>query len=88
MARIDAAAIYVEREWVTPADVVDAAAAHVRHALDRHLLLLQADATGEVEIDPRVGSMALAHLLENAAPYSPADREISIRATADADDCT
>jgi signal transduction histidine kinase len=65
--------------------MLSTAAAHVRHALDGHPLLLQADATGEVEIDPRVGSMALAHLLENAAPYSPADREISIRATADAD---
>ena len=33
MARIDAAAIRVERQWVTAADVVDAAVAHVRHAL-------------------------------------------------------
>ena len=34
MARIDAAAVPVAREWVTPADVVDAALAHVRHAID------------------------------------------------------
>ncbi len=43
MARIDAAAIDVERQWVTPADVVDAAAAHVRHALDGHPLQVDAD---------------------------------------------
>ena len=33
MARIDAAAIRVDRQWVAAADVVDAAVAHVRHAL-------------------------------------------------------
>ena len=32
MARIDAEAIRIERQWVTAADVVDAALAHVRHA--------------------------------------------------------
>ena len=36
MARIDAAAIRVDRQWVTAADVVDAAIAHVRHALEGH----------------------------------------------------
>src|SRR6187200_744361 len=32
MARIDAAAIRVDKQWVTAADVADAASAHVRHA--------------------------------------------------------
>ena len=82
MARIDAAAIHVERQWVTPADVVDAAAAHVRHALDGHDLRVEADAEVEVETDPRVASVALSHLLENAAQYSPADREIIVEARA------
>ena len=31
------------REWVTPADVVDAALAHVRHAIDGHSLRVEAD---------------------------------------------
>lgn len=85
MARIDAAAIHVERQWVTPADVVDAAAAHVRHELEGHPLDVEADSDAEVEMDPRVASVALSHLLENAAQYSPAGREIAINARADAD---
>ena len=34
MARVDASAIVVERQWVTAAEVIDAAMAHVRHALN------------------------------------------------------
>jgi two-component system sensor histidine kinase KdpD len=83
MARIDAAAVPVERQWVTPADVVDAAAAHVRHALEGHPLHVEADADAEVEIDPRVASVALSHLLENAAQYSPAGQTITINAHAE-----
>jgi two-component system sensor histidine kinase KdpD len=83
MARIDAAAIHVERQWVTPSDVVDAAAAQVRHALDGHGLRIDADAETAVEVDPRVASVALSHLLENAAHYSPAGREIAVDARAD-----
>ena len=41
MARIDAAAIQFEPQWVTPADVVDAASAQVRHALDGHPLRVE-----------------------------------------------
>ena len=37
MARIDAEAIRIERQWVTPADIVDAALAHVRHAVEGHV---------------------------------------------------
>ena len=83
MARIDAAAIHVERQWVTPSDIVDAAAAQVRHALDGHGLRIDADAETAVEVDPRVASVALSHLLENAAHYSPGDREIVVDARAD-----
>ncbi len=83
MARIDAAAIRVEREWVAAADVVDAAVAHVRHTLEGHALRIDADTDTEVEIDPRLASVALSHLLENAALYSPADREILVQARAE-----
>jgi two-component system sensor histidine kinase KdpD len=85
MARIDSAAIRVERQWVSPSDVVDAAMAHVRHALDGHNLQLNADADTFVEIDPRVVSLALSHLLENAAQYSTVDREITVDAHAQRD---
>jgi two-component system sensor histidine kinase KdpD len=82
MARIDADAIRVERQWVTAADVVDAAVAHARHALGPRPLHVDADTDTEVEIDPRIASMALSHVVENAARYSPAGDEIVIRAAA------
>ncbi|MEO8075073.1 MAG: ATP-binding protein [Acidobacteriota bacterium] len=85
MARIDSAAIPVDRQWVSAADVVDAAAAHVRHALEGHAFTVDADADLDVEIDPRLASNALAHLLENAAKYSAADREILVHARVERD---
>lgn len=85
MARIDAAAIRVTREWVTPADIVDAALAHVRHSIDGHALRVEADSDHAVHIDARLGSIALSHLLENAARYSPADRPIVVNARADSE---
>ena len=83
MARIDAAAIHFEPQWVTPADVVDAASAQVRHALDGHPLRVDADEQTEIEIDPRVASVALSHLLENAAQYSPAEQRDRGRSAGD-----
>jgi len=80
MARIDAAAIHFDPQWVTPADVVDAAAAQVQLVLNGHPLRINADDQTEIEIDPRVGSVALSHLLENAAQYSPPGTEIEVDA--------
>jgi signal transduction histidine kinase len=37
----------------------------------------------ETEIDPRLASVALSHVLENAAQYSPVDREIVVEAKVD-----
>jgi two-component system sensor histidine kinase KdpD len=85
MARIDAAAIRLDRQWVTAADVVDAASAHVRHSLEGHALRVDADSDMEVDIDPRLASVALSHILENAAQYSPADREILVQARIEPD---
>ena len=85
MARIDAAAIRVDRQWVVAADVVDAAMAHVRHTLERRDVRVDADADLEVEIDPRLASVALSHLLENAANYSPPDRGIDVNARVEHD---
>jgi two-component system sensor histidine kinase KdpD len=80
MARIDAEAIRIERQWVTPADIVDAALAHVRHAVDGHVLRVDADAEMEVELDPRLTSVALSHVIENAALYSAANAPIVVEA--------
>ena len=85
MARIDAAAIRIDKQWVTAADVVDAASAHVRHALDGHALRVDADEDLETEIDPRLASVALSHVLENAAQYSPAERDIVVQARVEDD---
>ena len=85
IARIDAEAIRIERQWVTAADVVDAAVAHVRHAVEGRKLRLDADSDSEVQIDPRLASVALAHVIENAAHYSPQDKEIVVQAHVEGD---
>jgi two-component system sensor histidine kinase KdpD len=85
MARIDAEAIRIERQWVTAADIVDAALAHVRHAVEGHAVRVEAEAEMEVEIDPRLTSVALAHVIENAAHYSAPDQPILVQARASAD---
>ncbi len=78
MARVDAGAIQIARQWVTASDVVDAAIAHVQHALDGHSLDVTVTDDVEIEIDPRLTSSALSHLLENAAQYSPAGSPIHV----------
>jgi two-component system sensor histidine kinase KdpD len=82
MARIDAEAIRLEPQWVTPADIVDAALAHVRHAVEGHALQVDADAEVEIELDPRLTSVALSHVIENAAQYSPMGAPVIVRAEA------
>lgn len=78
MAQIDAGAVRVEPQWVAPADVVDAAVAHVRHALTGHPVIVNTAGDREVQIDPRLTSAALSHMLENAARYSPAGGRITV----------
>lgn len=67
--------------WLPPTcSVVDAAAAHVRHSLTGRSLRIEAETKAEVEVDPRLASAALSHLIENAAQYSPADCEVVVEA--------
>ena len=80
MARIDAAAVNPHRQWVSPADVVDAAVAYLAPGLIQHSLAVDADGLSEIQVDPRLTSTALAHVLENAARYSPQEASIAIRA--------
>jgi two-component system sensor histidine kinase KdpD len=79
MAQVDAG-IPPEPEWVLPEEVVDAAAALVGQGLSEHRLEIDADSGQEVEIDPRLTSGALSHVLENAAQHSPAGSIIRVRA--------
>jgi two-component system, OmpR family, sensor histidine kinase KdpD len=85
MARIDAAVINPERQWVSPGDLVDAAVTYVGPALGTRTLEIDADQATEILVDPKLTSSALAHLLENAARYSPPARPIGVRAWAEAD---
>jgi len=78
MARIDVAGIAAERQSVTPADIVDAALANVGALVANRRLDIHADATTAIRVDPRLTSSALAHLLENAALYSPSSTTIEI----------
>ncbi len=80
MARIDTAAVRPAHQWVSPADVVEAAVAHVGPALAAHRLQLEADDRSLVQIDPQLTSNALAHVLENAARYSPEGSRIAVGA--------
>jgi len=85
MANIDTAAIQIDRQWVGAADVVDAALVYVRPIVDGHAVQVKADSEMEAEIDPRLASSALSHLLENAAQYSPRDSEIVVSASVELD---
>ena len=83
MARIQAEALSPERQWVTPDEIVEAAVGQVQPALEGHTLSIEADGSVCVHVDPRLTSTALAHLVENAAQYSPPGTPVTIRATAD-----
>lgn len=79
MARIDSASMIPEREWVTPSDVIDAALANLGTLLNGRPLTVEASGEVLVNVDPRLTSGALSHLIENAAKYSPAGAPIEIR---------
>jgi len=79
MARIDAKDVTTERQWVTPADVIDAAIAYAGRALDAHALSVDAPSDTAIHLDPRLTSSAVAQLLENAAKYSPRGSTIAVR---------
>jgi len=81
MARIDAGAIAAETRWTHPSEIIDAARGQVEQTLQRHQLEVHVDPDVPVRLDPRLTATALAHLLENAAQYSPAGSTISVNAT-------
>ncbi len=82
MARIETDAVSADREWVTPEEIVEAALAQAQPGLERHRLSIAAQDDASVHVDPRLTSAALAHLVENAAQYSPPGTLISVAASA------
>ena len=80
MARIDAGAIAMDHQWAHPSEIIDAACGLVEHTLRSHPLDVKSDTDQLVKLDPRLTSSALAHLMENAAQYSPPGSPISVEA--------
>jgi two-component system sensor histidine kinase KdpD len=85
MARIDTGAIAAETRWAHPSEIIAAARGQVEQALQRHTLDVSVDPDVPVRLDPRLTATALAHLLENAAQYSPAGSTISVNASVNGD---
>ena len=85
MARIETGTVQAERQWATPADVIEAALTNTGHALRGRRVQTEADGETLAEFDPRLTSVALAHLLENAVLYAPADGTIELRGWTDAE---
>ncbi len=79
MTTIDAGAIAPALEWVHPLEIVEAAQAQAEYALRTHDVDVQPGPDERaVRVDPRLTSAALAHLLENAAQYSPPGSTITV----------
>ncbi|HEU4893072.1 MAG TPA: DUF4118 domain-containing protein [Vicinamibacterales bacterium] len=85
MARIDAGAVAAESRWVHPSEILSAARDQVEHALSGHQLTVMVERDVPIRVDPRVTATALAHLLENAAQYSPPGTTIDLDASVDAE---
>jgi two-component system sensor histidine kinase KdpD len=83
MARIDAEAIAAETRWAHPSEIIAAARGQVEHALQQHQVRVTVDRDVPVRLDPRLTATAIAHLLENAAQYTPAGSLIDVNARVD-----
>jgi two-component system, OmpR family, sensor histidine kinase KdpD len=80
MARIDAGAIATDARWAHPSEIIAAAREQVDRTLQAHGVDVSIDPDVPVRLDPRLTATALAHLLENAAQYSPPGSSIQVNA--------
>ena len=78
MARIDAGAVATESRWTHPSEIVAAARDQVEHTLAGHQVNVSIEEDVPVRLDPRLTASALAHVLENAAQYTPAGSTIDV----------
>jgi two-component system sensor histidine kinase KdpD len=78
MARIDAGAVATESRRTHPSEIVAAARDQVEHTLAGNRVTVSIDKDEPVRLDPRLTASALAHLLENAAQYTPAGSPIDV----------
>jgi two-component system, OmpR family, sensor histidine kinase KdpD len=72
MARIDAGAVQSRRAWTTAAEIIEAGISRAAPVLAGRDIRVHAPEEIGVELDPRLTTSALVHLLENAARYSTA----------------
>jgi two-component system sensor histidine kinase KdpD len=80
MARIDAGAVATAPRRTHPSEIVAAARDQVEHLLHGHPLDVHIEPDVAVTLDPQLTAAALAHVLENAAQYSPAGSTIHVGA--------
>lgn len=86
MASVEADATRAELEWVNAADIIEAARLQVEGKLAAHPVHVLGDPDKHlVRLDPRLTASALAHVLENAAMYSPPTAPIVIEVALEAD---
>jgi two-component system sensor histidine kinase KdpD len=79
LASVEARATAPQLEWVTVADILEAARGQAGGILASHPVRVLGDTdTHLVRLDPRLISAALAHVLQNAAAYSPATAPIDV----------
>ena len=84
MASVESHAMIAELDWVHPIDIVDAARQQLREALHEHPIEVAESTEPRVALlDPRLTTAALAHVLQNAASYSPPGSAISIAVSSD-----
>jgi len=84
LASLETRAVSAELEWVQPSDIVEAAIRQTEGVLGvRDVQVAGSDGQHLVHLDPRLTSAALAHVLENAALYSPAGAPITIQLNVD-----
>ncbi len=88
MARIDAGAVATDFRWAHPSEIVSAARDQVARALRAHRLEVVINDDTPVRLDPRLTASALAHVIENAAQYAPADSAITITTAVNGDGLT
>jgi two-component system, OmpR family, sensor histidine kinase KdpD len=79
MTRIEAGAVAHKSRWVHPSEIVEAARSQVEPTSSGHHIEVRGRSDDLiVHVDPRLTSAALAHLLENAAQYSPPGSAIAV----------
>jgi two-component system sensor histidine kinase KdpD len=89
LASVEARAMAPQLEWVTAADILEAARGQAGAILASHSVHVFGDTeTRLVRLDPRLISAALAHVLQNAATYSRSTAPIEVTVAVEPDRLT